>query len=173
MTISLRILLRMRNVSNKNCRKNKNIFCSWTFSENRAVYDIMSKNLVELERPQMTIWRRVACWISKATLTQAHASAHLPTSIPTLAGTHMQVPTHTHTEICKTYCFSMATVVSWTYFNVIRILHVLLGFILEGIFLSNSRELIPGAEQNVTSDSHVSTSACLPVVLVCTANVYL
>jgi hypothetical protein len=25
------------------------------------------KNMMELERPQMTIWRRAACWISKIT----------------------------------------------------------------------------------------------------------
>ena len=32
------------------------ILCSITFfSENRAVYEIMSKNVVEPERPQMTI----------------------------------------------------------------------------------------------------------------------
>ena len=52
------------------------------FSENRAVYEIMSKNVVEPERPQMTTRRRVACWISKATLEQAHARA--------LASTHTQ-----------------------------------------------------------------------------------
>ena len=34
--------------------------------ENRGVYEIMSKNNVEPDRPQMTIWR-IACWISKAT----------------------------------------------------------------------------------------------------------
>ena len=32
----------------------------------------MSKNWVEPERPQMTIRRRVACWIGKATRAQAH-----------------------------------------------------------------------------------------------------
>ena len=37
------------------------------FYENRAVYEIMLKHLVEPVRSQMTIWRRVACWIIKAT----------------------------------------------------------------------------------------------------------
>ena len=42
--------------------------CPVTFSENRAVYEIMWKNIVEPNRPQMTIWRmRIACWILKAT----------------------------------------------------------------------------------------------------------
>ena len=43
------------------------------------VRQIMSKNMVEPERLQMTIWLRVACWISKATRAQAHPSAHAPT----------------------------------------------------------------------------------------------
>jgi hypothetical protein len=34
--------------------------------ENHAFYEIMWKNIVELDRPQMTIWRmRIACWIRK------------------------------------------------------------------------------------------------------------
>ena len=35
-------------------RKLKHFLCSIAFSENRAVYEIMSKNMVELEGPQMT-----------------------------------------------------------------------------------------------------------------------
>jgi hypothetical protein len=44
------------------------IFCSITpFFENRAVYEIMRKNTVELGRSQMAIWRRhITCWIPKA-----------------------------------------------------------------------------------------------------------
>ena len=48
------------------------------FSKNRAVYEIMSKNEAESERAQMTRWRRVACWIIKATGAQAEAYAHAP-----------------------------------------------------------------------------------------------
>ena len=41
---------------------------SVTFFENRAVYDIMRKNIVEPDRSQMTIWRmRITCWVTKAT----------------------------------------------------------------------------------------------------------
>ena len=61
----------------------------------------MSKNMVEPDRPQRTIWRRVACRIIKATRAQAHARASVPT------------PTYTHTQICNTYCFAMATMVAW------------------------------------------------------------
>jgi len=41
------------------------VLCSVNFSfENRAVYEITWKNVVEANRLQMTIWRiRMACWI--------------------------------------------------------------------------------------------------------------
>jgi len=46
------------------------ILCSITFFENRVVYEIMWKNNVQPDRPQMTIWRmRISCWIPKATHT--------------------------------------------------------------------------------------------------------
>jgi hypothetical protein len=42
------------------------------FFENCTVYEIMCKNIVEPDRPQMTIWRmRIAYWIPKAT--EAHS----------------------------------------------------------------------------------------------------
>jgi hypothetical protein len=49
------------------------ILCSIIlFSENRAVYEEMWKNRVQLDRPQMTQWRmRIACWIPKATNTHS------------------------------------------------------------------------------------------------------
>jgi hypothetical protein len=65
------VLLRMRTISNKWCRENQTrILCSvfFFFSENRAVYEIMWKNILEPGRPQMTIWRMLnASWITKAT----------------------------------------------------------------------------------------------------------
>ena len=80
------------------------------FSENRAVYEMTSKNLVASEWPQ-TIWRmRVACWIRKDTragaCAPAHAHPHESTHPRALARTH------THTEVYNTYCFSTLTVVS-------------------------------------------------------------
>jgi hypothetical protein len=40
------------------------------FFENRALYEIMWKNTVEPDKPQMTTWRvRIACSIPKATST--------------------------------------------------------------------------------------------------------
>ena len=62
---------------------------------------------------QVAIWRLVACWISKATRAEAHASVR--------ASTRMHLPmrlkrarTRTPREICNTYCFSSATMVTWT-----------------------------------------------------------
>jgi hypothetical protein len=48
----------MRNFSGKNRRENQNthfMFNTFSFSsENRALYEIMWKNMVEPDRPQMT-----------------------------------------------------------------------------------------------------------------------
>ena len=66
------VLLRMKNVSDKSCRVNENtFFCvKFFFLKNRAVYEIMWKNTVEPDRPQVTIWRmRIAFRIPKATNT--------------------------------------------------------------------------------------------------------
>jgi len=49
------------------------ILCSvFFFFENRVVYEIMWKNIVERGRPQITIRRmHFACWITKATNTHS------------------------------------------------------------------------------------------------------
>jgi hypothetical protein len=48
----------MRNVSDEVVDKIKtHILCSGTFFENRVMYDIMWKNIVEWDRPQVKIWR--------------------------------------------------------------------------------------------------------------------
>jgi len=67
------VLLIMRNVSGKTCRENKNTHLMFNdFFENRSIYQIMWKNIVEPERPQMTIWHmRIACWMPKATNTHS------------------------------------------------------------------------------------------------------
>jgi len=71
--ISCSDLLRMKNIwdkSSRETRKTHFIFSNLYFLENSAVYEKLRKNIVELGRPQMTIWRmRTACWILKATKT--------------------------------------------------------------------------------------------------------
>jgi hypothetical protein len=77
-TISHSLLLRMRNVSGKPCREF--IFNNFFF-KNRTVYEIKWKNIVQPDRPQMTIWHmRITCWIPKAT--DAHSEYVIPTAFP-------------------------------------------------------------------------------------------
>jgi hypothetical protein len=66
--ISFSFLLRMR-MFQKNVEEIKtNILCSIIFFFNRAVYEVMGKNIVEQGRPQMTIWRMcIAYWVTKVT----------------------------------------------------------------------------------------------------------
>jgi hypothetical protein len=47
----------MINISEEHCKENQNTFyVQYLFSENRTVYEIMCKNMVETERPKMTIY---------------------------------------------------------------------------------------------------------------------
>ena len=85
-------LLNFPRISDKICRENQNthfLLNKVFFFENRVVYEIILKNTVQPDRPQMTIWRmRIACWI-------------------------LMVYKHTLT-ICNTYCFATATMVART-----------------------------------------------------------
>jgi hypothetical protein len=73
--LSHSILPRLRNVSNKSRTENQNtnfMFNNFFFLQNRPVYEIMWKNIVERVRPQMTIWRmRIACRTPNATNTHS------------------------------------------------------------------------------------------------------
>jgi hypothetical protein len=59
------IFLRMRNVSDKYIEEiETHILHSVTFFfENRAVYEIMWKNIVEWSRPHMTKWNHAYCML--------------------------------------------------------------------------------------------------------------
>jgi hypothetical protein len=96
MTISRSVLLRMRNVSNKNYRENQNThFMSNNFfppPENRAVYEIMSKNIVEVASE------------NKDTGGQAHSRV--------CTHTHTHIHTHTHAHIQR----RILTVFPWRQF---------------------------------------------------------
>jgi len=86
----------MRNVSDKSCRVNLNTKLKPNnFSGNCVLYEIISKNILDPDRPQMTTWRmRIACWITKATHTHIH--------------------THTHSEYIMHTIFSTTTMVTRT-----------------------------------------------------------
>jgi len=50
------VLLRMRNISDKNCRENQNSFyIQQNFSEYRSVYETTWKNMEQPEGPHMTL----------------------------------------------------------------------------------------------------------------------
>ena len=71
MIMSCLILIRMRNVSGKEIETD---FMPITFFllDNRAVYELMLKGVVDPNRPQMAIWRMpFAYWIPKATDTRS------------------------------------------------------------------------------------------------------
>ena len=74
--MSRSVLFKVRNISGKRCGKKKtHILCSRIFFlENRAVYDIMLENIVELGRSLVTtLGMRTACWIPKITNTNIHS----------------------------------------------------------------------------------------------------
>jgi hypothetical protein len=97
--ISCSVLLRMRNVSDKRCteKHNTDISCliTFLFFENLAVYDVMWKNIVDPDRPQMTIW--YGEW-----------------------ALHAVCPQNKYT-----YCFSTATMVARSRLNVTLYVHCL------------------------------------------------
>ena len=74
MILSRSALLRTRNVSDKNRREIRNTHFMFynIFFENRAVYEIILKYVVEAVRPQMKTWcMRIACWVPRATNTHS------------------------------------------------------------------------------------------------------
>jgi len=81
--ISRLILPIMRNVSDKSCRENQNthfVFSNYFFSENRAVYEVMWKNMATVGQAtdDNIVWRmRIAYSITKATNTHSAYVIHI------------------------------------------------------------------------------------------------
>jgi hypothetical protein len=63
------------------------------FSENCTIYEIMSKNVVETEEPQMT--SQYGAYPLHSGLSRLHALMRVHT--PTRPGTHMHALMHTYT----------------------------------------------------------------------------
>jgi len=103
MVTSRPVLLIIRNVSDKIVEKILTyILCSVTFfPKNRAVYEIMSKNTAETERPQVTIWCvRIACWIPKAKQCNIYWF-----SIATMVvRTRLTITLYAHCLSCQPWC---------------------------------------------------------------------
>ena len=96
----------MINVSDKSCREAQNthfMFNSFFFFENRAVYEIMRKNKVELDRPQMTWTMRIACSIPKATNTHSdYVMRIIFSAMIMVEGTRLDVRLYVHCLSCST-----------------------------------------------------------------------
>jgi hypothetical protein len=93
MTIFRQILLRILNILEKLRRENHGTHFMYNnfFRENRAVYEIMSKN-VEPEGPQM-----MSQYGANA-LHAGQARLHERMRAPTLAATHTNIRTHARTD---------------------------------------------------------------------------
>ena len=61
-------------------RKSKHTFDIF-YVENRAVYKLMGKHMLESDSPQITTWRmRISCWIT--TVTDTHSEHVILTAFP-------------------------------------------------------------------------------------------
>jgi hypothetical protein len=96
-------------------RKSKRRFyIKYFFSKARAVYEIMSKNVVEQGGPQMTSQYGVY----KFHVGLARLHARVQARACTCPHARKRVLAHTHRQICNTYCFSTPTVVPRTQLSV-------------------------------------------------------
>ena len=97
------------------------MLCSVTFFLNRAVYEIMWKNIVEPDRPQITIWHMRHFMLDTEGYKQA-------------------------LKICNNYWFSTATIVARTRLSVTLYVHLLALFLHIWTRFSNKSEKFPTNE---------------------------
>ena len=78
----------MMDDDDKICRENQNtrfLFDNFFPLENLAVCEIMWKNIVQPDRPQITIWRiLIVCWIPKITNTHLEYAILIAFQLPKL-----------------------------------------------------------------------------------------
>jgi hypothetical protein len=68
-----------------------------SFLHNRAVYETEWKNIVELDRPQTTLWRiRITCWIPKAKDTQSEYVIYYLSIVAIVARTRLNITLRLH-----------------------------------------------------------------------------
>ena len=88
------------------------------FPENRAVYEIMWKNVVKEGRPQMTTWRRcIACWVTKATNTIRMCNTHYFSTVTMVARTRVNVTLYVHCLSCYSITKSDYIHLLWLFCN--------------------------------------------------------
>jgi len=93
----------MRNVSYKTVEKVKTHFMFHNiFFLNRAIYEIIWKNIGELDRPRLTVWpMHIACWIPKATNTHSeYVITYCVFTAMTVAQIHHSVKVYVHCLSC-------------------------------------------------------------------------
>jgi hypothetical protein len=90
------------------------------FPENHPVYEIMSKNFVEPEGPQMM--SQYGAYALHSASAKVYARTHMHT--PTRPGTRTHAPP-LHTQMYNTYCFSTATVIMLRYTYIV-LLHIII-----------------------------------------------
>jgi hypothetical protein len=102
MIIPCWILLRMRHILDNIFREIQNLYFMFSnlppLPPNRAVYEIMWKNMIKPDRSQMEVWcgaekMRLACWVLRKEYRHS-------------------------LTICNTHCFSTATLVTGTLLSV-------------------------------------------------------
>jgi hypothetical protein len=95
------IIYTVRNVRQMSWRKYKtHILCSKFVPENRAGYEIMRKNMVERDRPQMTIWRmRIARWIPEVTNTHSEYVIRFAFPLTVVTRTRLSVTLCLHCHV--------------------------------------------------------------------------
>jgi hypothetical protein len=137
--ISLSFLLRMRNVASTSCRENENTHFMLRnfFLENHAVYEIIWKNTVEPERPQMTTYRmRISYWVSlaKNTLGICNINCFFATTMVTRKRLYVSLYVH-----CLSFYFSLFS--SFLFLCYHPFSFVSLGFSLSTSIVSQSSSL--------------------------------
>ena len=93
----------MRNFLDRSCRRTPNMKVRFNnfFFENRAVYEIMWKNIVEPDRPQMTIQCLcIAWWIPKTTNTHSEYVILIACHCNIRYTKHLNVMLHIHCLSC-------------------------------------------------------------------------
>jgi hypothetical protein len=118
---SCSVLPWMRNISDISCRENKKtrifMFKNFFFFENRAVHEIMWKNVVELDRPQRPLWRmHTACWIPKATNRLGIRNTYCFSTATMVERTRLEVTLHVHC-LC---CCILTKLPLWWHFNKLK-----------------------------------------------------
>jgi hypothetical protein len=91
----------MRNILDNICTQNQtaNFIFNNFFSENRATYEIMRKNMGEPQTPQMTVEYGACALLAGQETLLKRTHIHKPTLAGTHTPTHARTHTHTHTRL--------------------------------------------------------------------------